>query len=209
MRLNFFPKSIDFDTLFRRQNAKLGEAAESLSDLLADLTGAPEKCQRLYALETDANELSRTIATSLASTFITALDREDIHALNTAQETAINLIRAIASRVGLYRMGEIRPTARELVDDLRLMTGQTGEMLRLLHAGKLVDEASSEVRRLKARTDSLLILGLTEIYEGGIASASDVVKLVKWSQIYDRIEEAIAQVEQVAGVIEGISLKNA
>jgi uncharacterized protein len=209
MRLNFFPKSIDFDTLFRRQNATLCEAAESLSALLADLTEAPEKCQRLYALETDANELSRTIATSLASTFITALDREDIHALNTAQETAINLIRSIASRVGLYRMGEIRAAARELVDDLRLMTGQTGEMLRLLHAGKLVDEANSEVRRLKARTDSLLILGLTEIYEGGIASASDVVKLVKWSQIYDRIEEAIAQVEQVAGVIEGISLKNA
>jgi uncharacterized protein Yka (UPF0111/DUF47 family) len=209
MRLNFFPRSIDFDTLFREQNAKLREAAELLSALLADFTGVPEKCQRLYALEADANELSRTIATSLASTFITALDREDIHALNTAQETAVNLVRAIASRVGLYGVGEIRPTARELVDDLRLMTGQTGEMLRLMHAKKPVDEASSEVRRLKARTDSLLILGLTEIYEGGIASATDVVRLLKWSQIYDRIEEAIGQVEQVASVIEGISLKNA
>jgi uncharacterized protein len=209
MQFNFFPKTIDFDSLFRSQSECLIEAAELLRQLLSEPANVVATCRRIYAIEVEANALSRRIATELASTFITALDREDIHALNSTQEDVMNLIRALTSRFGLYQLGEVRKAARELIDDFCQMVRCSHEMLRLLHAKKTVEAVSRDMLRLKAQTDALLLVALGEIYEGSIDSVSDVVQMVKWSQIYDRIEEAIVRVEQLAVVIEGISLKNA
>jgi len=195
--------------LFLKQSDNLIEASELLKSMFFDRESIVETCKRIYAMEMDANALSRKIATELASTFITALDREDIHALNSTQEDVMNLIRSLTSRMGLYQLGEIRKAAKELMDDFCLMVRHSNEMLRLLHAKKSVETVSQDMRRLKAQADALLLVALGEIYEAEIEGVSGVIEMVKWTQIYDRIEEAIVRVEQLSVVIEGISLKNA
>ena len=206
MKIRFLPRAVDFDALFLRQSTKLVETAELLGELFSGAGDLPGMCRRIYAAEAEANALFQETARQLASTFITSLDREDIHALNEAHEEVINLIRSIANRTALYRLDAIEPAARELVDSLCEMVSHAHEMLLLLHARRSVEARSGDIRRLKDQSDALLLVALGELFESEIESFPRVVELVKWTQVYSRIEEALVRTEKLAGIIEGISL---
>ena len=207
--MKFLPRAVDFDALFLKQSVKLVETAELLGELFSGSGDLPGMCRRIYAAETEANALFQENARQLASTFITSLDREDIHALNEAHEEVVNLIRSITNRTALYGLDRIRPAARGLVDALCEMVAHTHEMLLLLHARRSVEAQSGDIRRLKDQTDALLLVAMGELFESEIGSFAQVVELVKWTQVFDRIEEALVRTEKLAGIIEGISLKNA
>ena len=209
MPLNLFPKIVRFFTLFRQQNDILIDAVNTLYELFDDYSTISEKCRKIIENEYAGNDVSREIARQLSLTFITPIDREDIHSINMAQENFMNSIRAISTRIGLYHFSEIVPGSRDLILKLKLMMGSIALMLERLSQRKDVEQHAGMVRELKIEADMLLLLLLGETYERKVEKPGDLLEIIKWSHIYDRIEETFANAELLANVIEGITLKNA
>lgn len=126
-----------------------------------------------------------------------------------AQENVLNAMRAISARIDLYHFDHVTPGAKELIYKLKLMIGSISLMLVQLSKRKEVEEQAGKVKELKIDADMLLLLSLGENYESPNENTRDMLKIIKWSHIFDRIEEALADVEVLANIIEGISLKNA
>lgn len=185
------------------------DTVQVLHDLFADYTDVAGKCSKIISNEYAGNDLSKEISKQLSMTFITPIDREDIHSINTAQENVLNSIRTISTRIGLYHFTGVTPGSIELVSKLKSMTGTISIMLDHLSVRKGVEEQAEKVREIKMEADMLLLVVMGEIYERRTETPGDLLEIIKWSHIYDRIEDTINHTEALANVIEGITLKNA
>ena len=209
MSISFFPRTVKFFDLFEKQSGLVKDAAVVLDSIFKDFRDVAAKCQRINLLETEGDSLSREISSQLSLTFITPLDREDIHAINMAQEDVLNVIRAIGSRIGLYQFETLEPAAVDLVENLRMVVEETEKMLGKLSSKKEVEEYSKTVTRIKNESELQLLLALGVLYESDPAETGRLLHVIKWTQIYDRIEQALDKAEVLANIIEGVSIKNA
>lgn len=212
MGFSLFPKSVKFFDLFKDQNRKLIKAVTILDELFHSLEDVEDRCIRINIIEAEANTISRNIATELSSTFITPLDREDIHQINITQEALINIIKVTATRIGFMEFGEILYPSRRLVRSLKIMIEEAGEILGKLSKGKSAKEHIETIKAHKYECEMLLLVGLGELYETKDhkkESLDTVLHIVKWNHIYGRIELAVDRAERLSDVLEGIILKNA
>jgi hypothetical protein len=207
--ISFFPRIVKFFDLFEKQGGLVKDAAVVLDSIFKDFRDVPAKCKRINLRETEGDSLSREISSQLSLAFITPLDREDIHAINMAQEDVLNMIRAIASRIGLYQFETLEPAAVDLVENLRMVVEETEKMLGKLSSKKEVEEHSKTVTKIKNESELQLLLALGVLYESDPAETGRLLHVIKWTQIYDRIEQALDKAEVLANIIEGVSIKNA
>lgn len=209
MGFSFFPKEVQFFELFTEQNTKLREAVAQLNAIFLEFEDVENKCKFINIIEESGNVISRSISHQLSLTFITPIDREDIHNINIAQEDLLNLIKAISTRIGLYDFQLIKFPAKKLVKNLTNMVEEGGRMLGRLRERKHVDEGAQRVKALKYECEMLLLVALGEVYDTKLTDFTAVMDIVKWTHIYDRIEQAVNQAEALADTIEGVVLKNA
>jgi len=212
MGFSFFPKTPKFFDLFMKQSAKLIESVSILTELFHDFTDVEERCNRIHVIEDDANLIYYEVFRQLSKTFITPIDREDIHQINLAQKDVHNLINAVSTRIAICGFTRINNTAKEVVDNLNAMIVEAGRMLEKLGSRKEMDGNYKTVKQLKEDSETLLLLALEEIYGYNVNRPEvilDILDIIKWSQIYDRIEQAINRTEGLADIIQGIILKNA
>ena len=111
MSPRLFPKVAKFFDLFERQSNIVKDAAIILDSIFKDFTKVPEKCEKINDLEIEGDYLSREISSELSLSFITPLDREDIHSINMGKEDVLNAIKSVAARIGLYRFGTVKDSA--------------------------------------------------------------------------------------------------
>jgi len=209
MGFSFFPKEIQFFELFTEQYAKLSEAVAVLNSIFQEFTDVENKCKSINLIEESGNGVARNIAKQLSATFITPIDREDIHDINIAQEDLLNLIKAISTRIGLYDFTVLKFPSKRLVKNLALMVEEVGRMQGRLRERKDVDENSKKIKSLKYECEMVLLVALGEVYDLKLQGFDTVMEIVKWTHIYDRIEQAVNQAERLADIIEGVVLKNA
>jgi len=207
MGFNLFPKEFKFYDLFEKQNANLVASAESLAEVFKCFTDIARHCTRVSSIQKEGNVLCREIAKNLSLTFITPIDREDIHELSLAQEAVLAAMSAVSTRIGLYGFGEIRDAAAQLVGNLDAMVKETSAMLARFRSKKDVEAPAKNIEHLKLESEALLLVALGELYEDNVKAVSELLHVVKWSHVYDRIEEAINCTAHLARIIEGISLK--
>lgn len=208
MRINFFPKVIKFFELFDKQSGMVKEAANILETIVSGYQDVAEKCERINTLETEGDHLAREISTQLSLTFITPIDREDIHAINMAHEDLLDVIRSISSRIGLYQFATIEASAILLIRNLRQMIEITSQMLTTLSNRMEVKELADSVKKCHFESELLLSVALSELYESNPEGAGPLLQVIKWTQIYDRIEQALNKADLLCNIIEGISIKN-
>lgn len=207
MAFSLFPKEIKFFELFFEQNRKIAEAVVLLQDIFTDQSDAPQKCADIDEIEKEGNFIYRAISRKLSLTFITSIDREDIHDLNVAQEDVLNALRAVSSRMGLYELPGVKSNAGKVVAHLRSLTEETGKMLNCLKMKTDGDEEIREATKIKAESDKIILIALREIYEQKNPDQEEILAMMKWTQIYDRLEETISRLDRLVHVIEGIMLK--
>lgn len=209
MALSFLPKAVPFFELLNTQNSILNESARQLTNIVNDYSCVDAACKTVTLIEADADKLSREIARLLSQTFITPIDREDIYALNVTQEDSINLIKSIASRMHLYGFAGIRFPARKMVHKILAMARLTGEMLCSLEGKKQVDKSINSVKELKIECEMLFSTGLAELHDDLPQNTREIIDIMRWTQVYDRIEMAFERIDDLADVIEQVVLKNA
>ena len=211
MGFSLFPKEVKFFEMFKDQNRKLIKAVTILDELFHSLEDMEDRCTRINIIEAEANTISRSISTELSSTFITPLDREDIHQINITQEALINIVKATATRIGLLECGDVLYPSRRLVRSLRVMIEEAGLVLDKLSKNKDAREHVEIIKSNKYECEMLLLVGLGELYDtkDQIPGGQQLMHIIKWNHIYGRIEQAVDRAERLSDVLEGVLLKHA
>jgi len=205
---NLLPKDTVFFDLFEGLSNHAVSCAEHLRRMAINFPadGAGET-QRIRHEEHLADELAHQALDRLDRTFITPFDREDIHMLVGNLDTIVDQIDTIAKRFALYHIREIEPTFLKQADVLVQTAMALREAVhRLRKSRKLSDLADMliEVHRLENVGDENNHYALSRLFDG----THDALFVIKWKELFDMIEEAIDNCEDVSHVLERIVLKN-
>ena len=205
--MGLFPKDTNFYDLFERGAGKVCEGAELLAELVKDFTNVPLKAKRIKDVEHEADLITHETMEKLNKTFVTPLDREDIHGLISSLDNILDHVEAAADKFSLYRIPEVQPDAVLLADILVHSVKEvqtTISKLRNLRDADLILKHCIEINRLENEGDFVYRSAIAKLFERG----GDPLNVIKWKEVYESIENAIDSCEDVANVIEGITLKN-
>ena len=204
---SLIPREVQFFEFFERSAQLLQEASMVLRELIADFQDLPAKAQRMERLEHDADRVTHEIMANLNRTFITPIDREDIHRLATSLDDVMDFVEAVTERLILYKVKQLTPRFKAIVEVISKQIHEIHLMIPRLRALRHADilQHCIEVNRLENEGDRLLREAVAELFEKG----GDPLEVMKWRDLYDLLETATDKCEDVAVVIEGIFLKNA
>jgi uncharacterized protein Yka (UPF0111/DUF47 family) len=210
MGFSLFPKTVKFEKLFFDQIAQVVASARLLEEMCYQSSGFKERCLKINHLEEKGSAISREISRQLNLTFITPIDREDIHEINKVTDKVLDVFKQIAARLGARSDIAIPQAARKISTNLRIMVEEAEKMLAKLGTkDKEVQEHLGLIKQAKEASDLVLVEALTEMYKPREVSNEGLLTTIRWSRIYDRLERAVCRADHLAEVIEGVILKNA
>jgi uncharacterized protein len=203
---NFLPKEVRFYDYFEQQSQNILKAAALLDDLARNFADARAKTHLIKEVEHAGDLITHEIVRKLNTTFITPLDREDIHSLATRLDDVLDYIEAAAERLVVYRIKEPTSACRAFAE---VIVKTAEAMDRAIRCLRTMDpgfhEHAVEVNRLENTADNLLRDSLAALFD----EQGDPIEVIKWKEIYETMEIVTDRCEDVANVIEGIILKMA
>ena len=206
-----FPKSIDFFEIFDRALENLSRATNALLDILSNYSTFEtfeKRAKAIYEFEQDGDMLTHDIMKELNKTFLTPIDREDIHALASRIDDVLDLLWAATDRMVVYKIDKPTSEAISIVEDLQMTAEILKKALRELRAKDYVhvQEHCIEINRLENRIDRKYRDALGKLVN---SSGGDAVYIIKWKDIYQLLEDASDRCEDIANILETIVLKYA
>jgi predicted phosphate transport protein (TIGR00153 family) len=198
------PTETRFFDLFEAQSNKVLEGARALKEMVERYENVDEKARRIKQIESEGDELTHNIIDRLNRTFITPFDREDIHALASGLDDVLDNIEGVASRLALFRVRSVTPEAIELVSVIeRSCVAIQAAMSHLRHL-KGIEAYLIQINDLENEADFISRNTTAQLFE----QASDFRELIKWKELYGRLEATTDDCEDVANILEGIVVKN-
>lgn len=205
-RFSLIPREEQYFALFRQMTSYIYDAASKLVEMLGDKNetfGAHLK--GIKAIEHACDELTHSISTKLNSSFITPFDREDIFLLSGALDDIVDLIDDIARAFVMYNVTEATDYARQFGDVIQRMAVQLHEVVSILERPAGITPRLVEIHRLENEGDDLYHEAIGELFRG----TPDALRVIRWKDIYDKLEAAVDRCEQAANIIETVILKHA
>jgi uncharacterized protein len=201
------PREESFFNLLEKASDNLNRAGELLVATLRNPVDLDVSAKQMKAVEEAGDQLVHEVMDKLHRTFITPLDRQDIHNLISALDDVLDFIEAAADRFALYRVRTLSPQAIQLAEIIQQQTEEIHVIVPLLRriSRDAIVPHCVEINRLENLADSQLRSGLEEIF----ARPSDLLHVIQWKELYELLEAATDKAEDVADVIEGIVLQNA
>jgi uncharacterized protein len=200
------PKDRLYFDLFEEAAGNIVRAADLLDQLLR---GFPERREELtrdiLICEQQGDRITHDIIRRLNETFVTPIDREDILALASALDDIVDYTEEAADYLGLYKIEAPMEQAQRLAHVLLQCARQLAEAMPRLRGFEDISHFTVEVNRLENDGDRITREAMASLFEGGI----DPMVVIRWKDIYDRLENAIDAAEKVAYLLEGITIKNA
>lgn len=205
--LKLFPQEETFLPQFNRAAEVLLEAARALDSLAEDFSDVEVRVQRIKHLEHEGDQVAHQTFNLLASTWITPIDREDIHALAGALDDVLDSIDSVATRFVLYKIPAATPQlkgATRLIVQSAEAIQRVVPLLGNLKRSKSIIDGCVEIKRLENEADSLFRVAISHLFD----SEKDPIALLKWKEIYEVLEETTDHCEDVANVLETIVIKS-
>jgi predicted phosphate transport protein (TIGR00153 family) len=203
--LNFLPKEEQYFDLFVQMTLYICDAARELKGMLADKNhNYQEYSQRIKGLEHACDELTHTVSTKLNKSFITPFDREDIYTMSGALDDIVDLIDDAARAIIIFDVHEIKEYAREFAVVLERMAEQLREIVSTLKKPKNVTQRLVEIHRLENEGDDIYHAAIAELFH----EEHDPLTVLKWKEIYEKLEAAVDRCENVANIIESVIIKH-
>jgi predicted phosphate transport protein (TIGR00153 family) len=203
----FFPKETDFFRMFEKAALNLGKGAALLVEMMENFPDAEVKAKQIYEAEQDGDMLTHEVMRELNKTFLTPVDREDIHALVSNIDDILDLIWAVADRTILFKLSSSTAEAIELSKILLSTTEIITKSVISLKGKKYpyVQEFCIEINRLENHGDSVFRAALAKMFD----EIKDPILIIKWKEVYEHLEEALDKCEDVADILESIVIKHA
>jgi predicted phosphate transport protein (TIGR00153 family) len=203
--LSLVPRERRFYDLFEQQAATLVEAAALLEQALVEVADLPTRQREIKDLEHQGDDLTHEIVRVLYQTFVTPFDREDIYELAAGLDDILDYIEEVADTTNLYGITTIPRPARELARLLAQAVMQLEQAIGKLESGKGGGEYVIEVHRLEDVGDSISRRAIAELF----SDQHPPLEVIKLKDLYTLLEDALDRCEDVANVLEGITIKNA
>jgi hypothetical protein len=199
------PKEEKFFEDFVAMAEQIHRGSILLEQMLAPEQPLWDKADEIKEVEHKCDFLTHEVIQRLHKTFVTPLDREDIHALARSLDDVIDAIDDSAGVIRLYQISHVRPDARDLGRIIKSSTEQVVVAMRALGTKAGISTAAVEINRLENEGDRAHQLALRRLFE----EEKDPIQIIKWKEILDFLEAATDRCEDVANVLEGVVVKHA
>jgi predicted phosphate transport protein (TIGR00153 family) len=203
--LNFLPKEEQYFDLFEQMTAYISDAAEMLVQMLSDKDADYEEyAKRMKGLEHACDELTHSISTRLNKSFITPFDREDIYLMSSALDDIVDLIDDAARAIVIFDVKEVTDHARDFASVIKRMSAELKAIVSALKRPKGVTPRLVEIHRLENEGDDIYHRAIAELFH----DQRDPLYVIKWKEIYEKLEAAVDRCENVANIIESVIIKH-
>jgi predicted phosphate transport protein (TIGR00153 family) len=200
----FAPKEREFFDLFEEAGANIVRAAELLERMLERWPDHGELARDVVVCEQEGDRITHDIIQRLNHTFVTPFDREDIYALASALDDIVDYVEEVADFLGLYRIEAPMEQAQALARVLHQAARAIAGAIPRLRTFRDIHHYTVEVNRLENDGDRITREALASLFERGI----DPMMVIRWKDIFERLEDAIDATETTANILEGIVIKN-
>jgi predicted phosphate transport protein (TIGR00153 family) len=203
---SLLPRQEVFFDLFVEVARRSHEAAGHLVGLFSEPDRAKYHVEHIKRLEHECDQFTHEVVTRLDRTFITSIDREDIYKLAGDLDDVIDVIDGVASRTQIFHVGAAPEGVKRLAKVIeRAVAALVEGVEQLKHGRGDVMKASRNAKALEEEADAIYHEMLEELFE----TETNAIELIKWKEIYDNLERCVDQTEDVANVLESISIKHA
>jgi uncharacterized protein len=200
----FAPKEREFFDLFEEAGNNCLLAADLLERMLAQWPDHGELGREVVICEQEGDRITHDIIQRLNKSFVTPFDREDIIALASGLDDIVDFIEEVADFLSLYRIEAPMDQAQEMARVLHESTRAIAQAIPRLRSLKDIHHYTVEVNRLENEGDRMLRSALASLFERGI----DPMMVIRWKDIFERLEDAIDSTETAVNILEGIIIKN-
>jgi predicted phosphate transport protein (TIGR00153 family) len=207
MAFSLIPRDEKFFDLFEQMVQSLEEGAKIFLDLATNWSAEHPGIERLRDIEHECDITTHEIMDKLNRTFVTPIDREDIHSLAKELDDVIDIIQAVSERMVLFH---IKKTSEDLIELAKTLEEAVSTVskavvsVRELNRPRRILDYCIEINRLENRGDRTTERAMGKLFQDN----PDPMDVLKWKDIYDSTESAIDKCEDVANIIEGIVVKN-
>jgi len=202
------PKDVKFFDMIDEQVKVIKEAVLKLKDLTQKEDFSEESIKKIKELEQHCDTLSHEIIDVLNETFITPIDREDIHKIINEIDDIMDLINVIANRLYIYKIKSVKntylPEFIENISDAIDALDNAIVSLKDIKKPRRILEYCIEINRLENSGDSLREKAIMDLFD----KEKDPINIIKWKEIYEVLETTLDACEKVARTIEEVLVKN-
>ena len=202
--LNFLPRDEKYFERFTDMARRIHESARILNTFFGGEAPVAPVADQITRLEHECDEISHEILRGIDRTFITPIDREDIHQLAVRLDDVIDLIDGTVRRLSLFKISEPTPVSRPLSQTIVQITAEMVDAVSALRSKKGVVEHCIRMKQLENQGDVAYHEAVASLFAG----KTDPIEVIKWKDIYENMEGCIDQAEAVAHVLESVVLKH-
>lgn len=202
------PKDGEFFVLFNQHAALCVKGAQELVTLMSNFDDVEVRLRSIEKIEKEADVITHKTVEMLHKTFITPLDRDDIHRLITRMDDILDLMEDAAQTVSLYDIKSTTPEAIRFAEIVLACAQHVESAVALISNmknSKKISEICEEIDRLESDADHVMHAALSRLFR----DEPDVRTLIKLKKLYEILESVTDSCEQVADIIEGIVVENA
>src|SRR6478672_2733433 len=194
----FVPKDREFFDLFEEAAKNVVRGADLLDQMLRNFPEQKDLARDILISEQDGDRITHDIINRLNQTFVTPIDREDIIELASALDDIVDLTEEVADYLGLYKIEAPMEQAQRLAHILLQSCRQIAEAMPRLRTFKDISHYTVEINRLENDGDRVTREAMASLFDNGI----DPMVVIRWKDLYERLENAIDSTERVANVLE-------
>ena len=199
------PRDREFFDLFEEAGGNILRAADLLDQMLRSFPDRSGDLARdILICEQEGDRITHDIIRRLNETFVTPIDREDIYELASALDDIVDYTEEVADYLGLYKIEAPMEQSQRLAHVLLQASRQIAEAMPRLRGFKDMSHYTVEINRLENDGDRITREAVASLFDNGI----DPMVVIRWKDIFERLEAAIDSTERVANILEGIVIKN-
>jgi uncharacterized protein len=201
----FVPNDRQFFDLFEEAGTNIVRAADLLDQMLRNYPEKADLARDILICEQEGDRITHDIIQRLNQTFVTPIDREDIYALAGGLDDIVDFTEEVADYLGLYKIEAPMDQSQRLAHVLLQSCRQIAEAMPRMRTFKDISHYTVEINRLENDGDRITREAIASLFDNGI----DPMVVLRWKDLFERLEEAIDSTEKVANILEGIVIKNA
>lgn len=211
MKFSIFPKEEKFFDMFKKQ-AELAKTIctqfKTLLDNFEDKQKMSECVDIIRATEDEGDQLLHDILVSLAKTFVTPIDREDIHDLANHMDDILDFVQGAAVRLRLFEAKALHPGIIELANILTECAELVLTSMDRLPKFEDITDLRQKMRKLEVAGDEVNRGSVAQLFRDS-KTVEDVLELMKWKEVIEGAENGVDKFEDVLDVLEGVVIKHA
>jgi hypothetical protein len=202
------PKETSFFDFFDQHSSLTCDGTKEFLSLVQSGANIDAKARRIKEIEHETDVITHRCVEALHKTFITPIERDDIHRLITRMDDVMDFVEAASERIALYELKVMTDEVKDLADVLARAAEEVRDACRLLRNLKdpeTILKKCVDINRLENEGDAILRRAVARLFR----EEKDAITVIKWKEVYENLESATDRCEDVANIIEGVVLENA